>query len=423
MDEFFSWKNVTQLLLDGVPDEIHRVTLFAHIRFIEACCQNKRLDVTGTQPNSGKGVEISSIDWRHLRIDTLSGNVDAWDDDKWLGKSYTDLRWSQHQIQAIVPDFHKWIARSWLSIVSSERHEFSDETVEWLKDISKGNLRSLLITLANDGKSSTKVEALASKLGLSALASKPDHTKHDPMTIAGWSLPMTIAWIVWLTPSAVREQEYKFREESLDWRSLGEGETLAEIESASIDRLRLGEAYDKAEGTEAGKAQSMSIDEACESLMQNLGNGSIKAKGRRYTDKEFVKIPKLEWTHLSFDENANGADVVVNRNDLSKTVYSEITLYQNEVVEQYKEIVEPKQPKKPLISSPKLREEVTSWYVNDYVPQNKGKLPTPTHDDDVVAAKAKFGKNRYCGAKFLKKVRAESAPAEWIKRGPKKNNK
>jgi len=71
----------------------------------------------------------------------------------------------------------------------------------------RSNLRNILIGMANNGLlTSAEVEAHASKYGMNAFEFEPSRSEFDPMAEAYWSLPMTIAWILWRDPNQVREQ-------------------------------------------------------------------------------------------------------------------------------------------------------------------------------------------------------------------------
>lgn len=55
-----------------------------------------------------------------------------------------------------------------------------------------------LIEEAKFGRMSpAAAEAEAARLGLPPLASSPDPKQCDPMVEAWWTIPMTIAWIMW----------------------------------------------------------------------------------------------------------------------------------------------------------------------------------------------------------------------------------
>lgn len=78
--------------------------------------------------------------------------------------------------------------------------------------------RDLLIDDVQYGrKTPAEAEAEAVRLGLGPFARRPDPADFDPVNEAWWSLPMTIAWILWRSRDQVREYWDEYRIECIDW--------------------------------------------------------------------------------------------------------------------------------------------------------------------------------------------------------------
>lgn len=65
-----------------------------------------------------------------------------------------------------------------------------------------------------------EADAEAARCGLEPLNPDPDPTVFDPMSEVRWSLPMTLAWIIWRDPDRVRWQWDRWRREKLVWAEL-----------------------------------------------------------------------------------------------------------------------------------------------------------------------------------------------------------
>jgi len=78
--------------------------------------------------------------------------------------------------------------------------------------------RDLLIEKVKRGElTPLQAEDEVSRLGMDSLAFSPNPADFDPMTEVNWSFPMSLGWIIWRTPDAVRELWDRYRMEFRFW--------------------------------------------------------------------------------------------------------------------------------------------------------------------------------------------------------------
>ena len=78
--------------------------------------------------------------------------------------------------------------------------------------------RDRLIEEAKYGRlTPDQVELEVGRLGLEPLKFTPNPDEFDPMKEPTWSLIMTLAWVMWRTPDAVREMWDHYRKEFRVW--------------------------------------------------------------------------------------------------------------------------------------------------------------------------------------------------------------
>jgi hypothetical protein len=136
-------------------------------------------------------------------------------------------------------------------------------------------------------KTPTEAEEEAARHCVGPLASAPDPIEFDPMKEAWWSLPMTIAWILWRSKDQVREHWDKYRLECWDWHfgrwqvgvhgNVQEGWFLKQRPPASMEQMMIAETYEAICGGPPRLARS--AGQAKESLWRALAQGVISASG------------------------------------------------------------------------------------------------------------------------------------------------
>ena len=139
-----------------------------------------------------------------------------------------------------------------------------------------------------------EAEQQAKQLGLPPLDNSPDPAMYDPMKEATWTLPMTLAWIMWQTPGAVRENWDAYRKQRRYWRECGAGWELVEEEPAD----KLGLILSAAESCNNGK--SISVKDAAKELRDRLQAGDISATAIDEASDAIQSIPAHEWPYLAW---------------------------------------------------------------------------------------------------------------------------
>jgi hypothetical protein len=169
--------------------------------------------------------------------------------------------------------------------------------------------QQLLEAVLNGELTPAQAETEALRLGIGQLATRPDPARFDPRKEEWWTLPMTIAWIVWRTPEAVRNQWDDWRSGCLHWEECRwtrgndtpviAGHELKPMPPASWPLLAL----------DASHPQTMTTREAHDQLWRALGHGAIEANAIDLEARKRVDVPKEEWKGLSnFTER--GKDVL-----------------------------------------------------------------------------------------------------------------
>lgn len=154
-------------------------------------------------------------------------------------------------------------------------------------------------------------EAEAARLGLKQLASKPDARAFDPMRETFWTLPMSVAWIAYRTPDAVREWWQNYRAQCRHWlymdRWKGEGRSgydLVPWSSASLAGLRMNDGFEARPDRDAD--YSMTIKDATDALFEAICSGCFETVARDAETGERHTILDIKWRDLALVENWEG---------------------------------------------------------------------------------------------------------------------
>ena len=156
-----------------------------------------------------------------------------------------------------------------------------------------------------------EAEAEAARLGLAPLAAVPDPQKFDPMAEPWWTLPMTVAWIVWRDDREVLENYDPYRLEWFDWSyrawrigfegAIHEGYFLEQRTPATLPRLALSIHFDTVPGQ--SRENLVTFGEAEKSLWNALQDSQLQATGIPTDGEKRVPIPDFEWRDLkAFEE-------------------------------------------------------------------------------------------------------------------------
>ena len=131
---------------------------------------------------------------------------------------------------------------------------------------------------------------------MSKIGRIPDLTRFDPFKLAYWTLPMTLAWIIWRTPDAVRSQWelYDFHLRDLN------------REDGSRSRSQLRSLHDLLLSTEDDGVDQSAVlvkgPAARDDLWSKLGSAKLTATGVGVQRTKRESIACTEWQDLdSFD--------------------------------------------------------------------------------------------------------------------------
>lgn len=190
-------------------------------------------------------------------------------------------------------------------------------------------------------KSSAKAEAEAERLRIGPLAEEPDPGDFNPMNEAWWSLPMTIAWIVWRSPDQVREQWNAYRERCTDWHSrrwragpdgeVLEGSFLEQRRNTTLSLLAIADRYDAVcEGPPRYARDTM---DAKDSLWKALAHGIVACNAVSSVSDKRADLSREQWTDLEAYEE-RGKDIVRARAESAAggVTYSDLAFARTAVV-------------------------------------------------------------------------------------------
>jgi hypothetical protein len=165
-----------------------------------------------------------------------------------------------------------------------------------------------------------EAETKLKDLGLPPLAPQPNPADYNPMGLVWWTLPMTVAWIVWRTSADVREAWDAFRKEGSFWvherwragfdGPVYEGWKLRPLAPAKLSMLMLTEVHRRTEAKLPGEA--ISIGDATKALWRVLEAGALDGVGKKDHLDAPVPIPDHQWHNLAAIEEG-GRDVVRHR--------------------------------------------------------------------------------------------------------------
>jgi hypothetical protein len=183
---------------------------------------------------------------------------------------------------------------------------------------------------------SDQAEAEAARLGLDPLAAVPDPQKFDPMAEPWWTLPMTVAWIVWRDEQDVLENYDPYRLEWLDWifrkwrvgpeGPVHKGHFLEQRKPATLSRLAISYYLDATQR----RGNPVTFKEAEKSLWNALQDNQLQATGIPPDGEKRVPIPDFEWRDLKpYEERERD---VVRYEAISRRGYNDVALRRQSVL-------------------------------------------------------------------------------------------
>lgn len=177
-----------------------------------------------------------------------------------------------------------------------------------MDDKSAQQARDELFDRAKIGKiTGVEADAEAIRLGLGSLSSKPAPDAFRPEKMTDWTLPMALAWIIYLDLDEVREWHAGYRAETWHWihqtwrvgfgGPVYTGWLLEQRRPPTMAGLAISIAQDTVDDDE-GPKPTMTSREAQEGLWIMLRDGFFKASGIDTTTGRRVEIPSLDWNEL-----------------------------------------------------------------------------------------------------------------------------
>jgi hypothetical protein len=173
-------------------------------------------------------------------------------------------------------------------------------------------------------------EREAEQLGIAPLAGCPSPKTFDVMREAGWTLPMTVAWVMWRNPESVLSYFDPYRTACHDWHfrkwrigfdgPIFEGHFLEPRSPATLSRLSLEDHFSAVEDSD--ERPILSFAKATQTLWKALQENVLHATGIPDHSAQRVKIPDHEWHDLQSVEES-GRDVL-RTGLLSSSGYSNI---------------------------------------------------------------------------------------------------
>jgi hypothetical protein len=176
-----------------------------------------------------------------------------------------------------------------------------------------------------------EADAEAIRLGLGSLSHTPAPGEFRPESEPYWTVPMAVAWIVYLDLDEVREWFAPFREACSYWHwrrwrhgldgEVTEGWLLESRSRPTLTLLEMGVLWDD---RPSDKPLHMSVGEARKALWQMLREGFIVASGIDMETGRRVEIAPLDWNELISVQGPREIDEV--RRGLLGSGYREVLL-------------------------------------------------------------------------------------------------
>jgi len=244
-----------------------------------------------------------------------------------------------------------------------------------------------------------EADAEAIRLGLGSLSSRPGPEAFRPEAMADWTLPMTLAWIVYLDLDQVREWHAPYRAECWHWirqtwrvgfdGPVHTGWLLEQRLPPTLSHFCTSVSVDRADG--GAPQPTLSAREARESLWIMLRDGFLKASGIDLNSGRRREIPPLEWHELVPVEGHGGVDEV--RHGLLGEGYRDVLL-PSAIVRSYWRKKDPALEQLPDLMPPTGFGYMPLYCAAQWIATEGGRLDFPLSDeqrwkaafDEILAA-------------------------------------
>ncbi len=250
----------------------------------------------------------------------------------------------------------------------------------------------------------------------------------DPMREPWWTFAMTLAWIAWRTPAAVREQWDDYVRGQLRWvevahNALSEtprariGYELQECKLPSAFNLLALEAFDGLSEAETA-VMSATIRESREDLFRMAAAGKVRAVGMlsnlQCWPLSLRRICSHEWPYLALCSD-DERDVLRLREDLLQLAYRDVVFFRSSVEKFW-----PRQSATWAVK--KLNQHRLEKWFSEQVAANPAK-PTMTKSEYRKCAHEQHGVSKD-PADLIWKAVIDAVPApNWSRSGRRRSNR
>lgn len=296
-------------------------------------------------------------------------------------------------------------------------------------EVANGLIRETLLDQVRRGTATPRQAELAAlSAGIDLLGNGSTSGQNlDPMTEPWWTFAMTIAWIAWRTPDAVRDNWEQYTLSRLRWVQVPHnalmrrqpepvGYELQECRLPSAFNLMALEAFDGL-GDADTDAMSKTIRESREDLFREAGGGNVMAvgllAGAHIWPQALKSIEAQEWPYLELccdDER----DVLRLRQDLLQLAYSRVLFSKATVVKQW-----PKRAARG--AAKKFNQRRLEQFFRDIVAASPAK-PTMKKAEYLKVAREQYGVSKAPAESIWKQVIEREAARPWSDGGRRRKN-
>jgi hypothetical protein len=182
-----------------------------------------------------------------------------------------------------------------------------------------------------------QADAEARAHGFDSMECHPDRSEYDPLKKGLWTLPMTVAWIIYRSSDPVRELMEEYRAPCLVWRGTGQfalrdGKMEEVLGLLAPIRLSVYEVM-KASEQRVASALAKTGRLACDELWEGLRSRTPGAEGVKSGERTHAPIPDSSWETLTWirPETSIPDDAVAYPGDTT-AAYREVRVRSNEVI-------------------------------------------------------------------------------------------
>jgi hypothetical protein len=148
-----------------------------------------------------------------------------------------------------------------------------------------------------------QAEAEARAAGFGTLERHPNPADYDPIREPFWTLPMTLAWIIYRSADPVARLMDSFQAETRIWLPtdyVGEnGKTEKRLNLISPQRKSALDVINHAIKADDSLSQALSGIKARDELLRTLKSGQLQAFGIRPGESQHTSVPPITWETIT----------------------------------------------------------------------------------------------------------------------------